>query len=158
MRHGKSDWDDPTLTDRQRPLNARGRRDVPEMAERLRSLDIRPSLIVASPAVRTWETAKAVADVFGYPREFMHREEDLYLASAKTISSVIGAQDASFNAMIVCGHNPGITQLANELVPGLTGNLVTSGTVTVRADAKDWVVLVASPVELVNYDFPKNRR
>lgn len=158
MRHGKSDWDDPTLTDRERPLNPRGKRDVPVMAQRLKALGLRPSLILASAARRTTDTAKILADSFGYPREFIHREDSLYLANTQTLIECIGAQDASFNVMMVCGHNPGITDLANVLVPGIAGNLPTSATVTVRAEADDWAVFMNSPVSLVEFDYPKKPR
>lgn len=156
MRHGKSDWGDPTLADRERPLNPRGQRDVPKMAGRLKTLELRPSLILASAARRTTETAKLMADAFSYPREFIHREDGLYLAGAHAIAECIGSQDPSFNVMIVCGHNPGITEIANTFAPGITGNMPTSAMLTVRAPADDWAVFVSSPVELVDYDYPKN--
>ena len=34
-RHAKSSWDDASLSDVERPLNKRGRRDAPEMGRRL---------------------------------------------------------------------------------------------------------------------------
>ena len=156
MRHGKSCWDDETLPDIDRPLNARGQRDVPTIALRLRAAGIRPSLILASNAKRTWETAKLVADTLGYPREFLHREKELYLASASAIASLIADQDTRFHSMLLCGHNPGLTDLTDRLVPDLTDNVPTSAVVCVRAAADDWRTFLSADLSLVRYETPKN--
>ena len=60
MRHAKSSWDDPTLSDFERPLNRRGKEDAPLMGEHLKRLGIKPDLIVSSPAKRAKKTAKIV--------------------------------------------------------------------------------------------------
>ena len=67
LRHAKSSWKDTSLRDRDRPLNKRGERDAPKMGKRIDAAGIRPSLIVSSPAVRAWTTAKIIADEIGYP-------------------------------------------------------------------------------------------
>ena len=79
VRHAKSSWKDSGLRDRERPLNKRGKRDAPEMGRRIFKHGIRPSLILSSPAKRAWTTEKTVAAAIGYPREFMQKEESLYL-------------------------------------------------------------------------------
>jgi len=81
LRHAKSSWENESLADYERPLNKRGERDAPVMAKRIQEAGIRPSLIVASHAVRAWTTAKVVAQELSYPLEFLQREKDLYLAS-----------------------------------------------------------------------------
>jgi phosphohistidine phosphatase len=155
VRHAKSSWKDSSLADRDRPLNKRGERDAPIMARRIAKTGIRPSLIVSSPAVRAWWTAKAVATELGYPMEFLQRENGLYLASRDEILDVILAQDAKFNSLVVVGHNPGFTSTANYLVPGLTNNVPTAGVVCVNLDLDDWNLRPQPAVELVLYDYPK---
>ena len=155
LRHGKSSWDDDTLADRDRPLAKRGRRDVPMMAERLQSLGVRPSLIVASSAKRTWQTAQLVADAIGYPREFMHAEDDLYLADPGTIGRLVAEQDDGFNVILLCGHNPGVTAYANRLIAGVTDNMPTAACLVVSSPAKKWSEFDASGCQLVSYDTPR---
>jgi phosphohistidine phosphatase len=156
VRHAKSSWKDTSLADRDRPLNKRGERDAPEMGRRIAAAGIRPSLIVSSPAVRAWTTARIIADEIGYPREFLQRDKRLYLASVNAILDVIVAQDNGFNNLMLVGHNPGFTDFANFLVPGLTNNIPTAGVVSVQLDTDDWSLYDRPGVELVLYDFPKN--
>ncbi|HSM31425.1 MAG TPA: histidine phosphatase family protein [Woeseiaceae bacterium] len=157
VRHAKSSWKDTSLPDRDRPLNKRGKRDAPEMGRRITDAGIRPSLIVSSPAVRAWATAKVIANQIDYPREFLQRDSALYLASVDGILDVIVSQDAGFNNLMLVGHNPGFTDFANYLVPGLTNNIPTAGVVCVELDTDDWSLYDKPDVKLVLYDFPKNR-
>ncbi len=157
VRHAKSSWKDTSLADRDRPLNKRGQRDAPEMARRIAAAGIRPSLIVSSPAVRAWTTAKVIANEIGYPREFLQRDSALYLASVNGILDVIVSQDAGFNSLMLVGHNPGFTDFANYLVAGLTNNMPTTGVVSVELDTEDWSLYDKPGVKLLLYDFPKNR-
>jgi len=155
VRHAKSDWKDTSLSDRQRPLNRRGERDAPEMGRRIAKHDIRPSLIIASPAVRAWTTAKIIAREISYPAEFLQREESLYLASLNELLDAVVAQDDGFKSLMVVGHNPGLTEFANFLVPGLTNNLPTAGVVSVQIESDDWGLYERPKIELLTYDYPK---
>jgi len=157
VRHAKSSWKDTSLSDRDRPLNKRGKRDAPEMGRRIVAAGIRPSLIVSSPAVRAWTTAKIIADEIGYPREFLQRDNGLYLATVNGILDVIVAQDVGFSSLMLVGHNPGFTDFANYLVPGLTNNMPTAAVVSVEIDSDDWSLYDKPATELLLYDFPKNR-
>jgi phosphohistidine phosphatase len=156
VRHAKSSWKDTSLADRDRPLNKRGNRDAPEMGRRIAAAGIRPSLIVSSPAVRAWTTAKVIAKELGYPREFLQRDDALYLASVDEILDVIAAQDTGFNSLMLVGHNPGFTDFANYLVPGITNNVPTAGVISVELDSEEWSLYDKPDVELLLYDFPKN--
>lgn len=155
LRHAKSSWDNSGLADHDRPLNGRGQRDAPEMARRIHEAAIRPSLIVSSPATRTWETAKALATEISYPIEFLQRDNQLYLASLDTLLDFIGQQDPGFNNVVVVGHNPGMTEFANYLCPGLTDNMPTCGVVSVTIDTDDWDLRKNNTVTLDLYDYPK---
>jgi phosphohistidine phosphatase len=155
VRHAKSSWKDMSLPDRKRPLNKRGRRDAPEMGRRIREHGVRPSLIITSPATRAWTTAKIIAREINYPKEFLQREDGLYLASLDEILDIVMAQDNGFNNMMVVGHNPGLTDFANFLVPGLTDNLPTAGVVSVEIDQDDWSLYERPKSKLLVHDYPK---
>jgi phosphohistidine phosphatase len=157
FRHAKSSWDFPDLTDHDRPLNKRGERDAPVMAERLQTAGIRPSLILSSPAVRAWRTARIVAQQIGYPVEFLQREPGLYHAGVNKLLDIIAVQDDGFNNIVIVGHNPGLTDLANELEPGLTSNIPTAGFAALRIETDDWDLRRRGSVKLMAFEFPKKK-
>ena len=156
VRHAKSSWNEPGLSDRERPLNKRGQHDAPRMGKCIADAGIRPSLIVSSPATRAWTTAQIIAEELSYPVEFLQREDSLYLASLNDILDVIVAQDDGFNSLMVVGHNPGLTNMVNFLSPGITGNLPTAGVVSVTIDQDDWKLYEQPNTELILHDCPKN--
>ena len=158
VRHAKSSWDHPGLSDRERPLNKRGEHDAPLMGQRLLEHGIRPSLIISSPATRAWATARIIAAAITYPLEFLQREKSLYHASVDAILDVIVAQDPGFNSLLVVGHNPGLTEFANYLSPGVTDNLPTAGVVSVEIDQDDWDLFARPPTQLQLYDYPKKHQ
>jgi phosphohistidine phosphatase len=157
LRHAKSSWRDPDLADHERPLSGRGHKDAPRMAERLRVRRARPSLILTSTAKRAFETAQIVARALGYPREFLQAEPALYLADSPAILEVIAAQGESFSDLLLVGHNPGLTELVNQLLPDLRlNNLPTAGVVAMASTAERWADIAARNSTLAFYDYPKN--
>ena len=72
---------------------------------------------------------------------------------ARSILAAIG-----FNSLMVVGHNPGMTDFANFLLPGLTNNLPTAGVVSVQFEGDDWGLYEQPATELIAYDYPKLKR
>ena len=155
LRHAKSSWDDAKLKDRNRPLNERGERDAPLMGKRLHASGARPTLIITSPAVRARRTAQIIAREIGFPQEFLQREDALYLASPDEIIAVLARQENSFKDVVVCGHNPGLTELANRLTGAGIDNVPTTGVVVIGLDLKHWAELADAQGELLLFDYPK---
>jgi phosphohistidine phosphatase len=158
VRHAKSSWNNPKLSDRERPLNKRGERDAPTMGQRLGDAGVRPSLIASSPAVRAWTTARVIATQMSYPVEFLMRENNLYLASLHNLLDIVAEQDEGFQSLLIVAHNPGLTDLANFLCPGLTDNLPTAGVVSLNIDQDHWKLHDQPQTELVLHDYPKKER
>ena len=125
------------------------------MAERITDAGIRPSLIMSSPAARAWTTAKLFARALSYPVEFLQREDRLYLASLDKLLDVVSEQDAAFNSIVVVGHNPGLTELANHLLPGVTESIPTCGIVSLNIETDSWDLLHRNPIELGLCDSPE---
>ncbi len=125
------------------------------MGKRIADHGIRPSLIVTSPAVRARTTAKIVAQEISYPLEFLQSDDSMYLASLDSLLGTVISQDNGFNSLMLFGHNPGLTDFANFLVPGLTNNLPTAGVVSVQLDIDDWSLFSQPRAELLAYDYPK---
>ena len=85
----------------------------------------------------------------------MQRDDDLYHAGVNSLLDVVAEQDEGFNSIMLVGHNPGFTDLANYLSPGLTGNLPTCGVVSVSLACDDWKIRDCVPGEILVHDWPK---
>ena len=116
LRHAKSGWDNPALTDFQRPLNARGRGAARAMGHALRALGLAWDCVVASPAVRVTETIRDLGESYG-PLAPVY-DERVYLATLDTLLELVRATDDACGALLLVGHNPGMERLALLLSRG----------------------------------------
>ncbi len=119
MRHAKSDWAQEGISDHDRPLNARGRRDSPEMARWLEKHDAVPEVVLASTAKRVAETLERMLAHWSC-KPLVLRSNALYLASPQTILEHIRCEAIDSNGVrpsrvLVIGHNPGMEQLVSRL-------------------------------------------
>jgi len=156
VRHAKSSWRDPSLDDHSRPLNKRGKRDAPEMGDRLAQRGYQPDLLVSSSADRALETARTMAGELGYPLEHIRVEERLYHASFDELLGVIRGVDESVGTLMLFGHNPGFTDLANLLGPRDIFNMPTCAVLHLRFDTASWNAIGQAAGREVLYDFPKH--
>ena len=155
VRHAKSSWKDPTLSDHDRPLNKRGKRDAPEMGERLAASGYDPDLIVSSSADRALDTARTIAGKLGYPRERIAEEERLFHAGVAELLHVIRGVDDPVDILMLFGHNPGLTDLANHIGPREILNMPTCAVLHLRFEADTWSTVGEVPGDEVRYDYPK---
>jgi phosphohistidine phosphatase len=156
LRHAKSSWDDTGLADEDRPLAGRGLRDAPRMGERLAKHGAKPDLLLTSPAVRARRTAELVASALEQPGIVIRREPRLYLASPGELLDVISTVDDAVEELMLVGHNPGLTDFINKLLPELRlHNLPTAGVVAVNCDTDSWSRISAAGFRLRFYDYPK---
>jgi len=157
IRHAKSSWDDPLLDDHDRPLNGRGKNDAPRMAHRLLAVvEQRPSGILTSTAKRARQTAKAFREAFGLSKEAVKEVKALYHAWPETIEEEIRQLPAEWDSVLVFGHNPGYTDLANRLRNDqFIGNVPTCGIISARADIEEWSEFQLKEAERVGYLYPK---
>lgn len=157
VRHAKSSWKDDSLDDFDRPLNKRGNRDAPAMAERLKKAGIKPELMISSPANRALLTAHYIAEGIGISKDEVHTNEDMYLADPQTILDIIKGAPDNANTLMIFGHNPGLTMFANELADTDIDNIPTTGIVRISFPGKKWKDLAWQKGDLVFFDYPKNK-
>lgn len=138
VRHAKSDWGDPGLDDHDRPLNDRGRRDAPRMAQRLADTGFRPDLLLSSTALRARTTAQAFSGALGAE---VALDPGLYGASADAILAAAAATRAA--SVLVVAHDPGMTVLAGRLSGGGIGHMPTCAVARFVWRQDDWDVATA---------------
>ena len=157
IRHGKSAWNNPNLSDHQRPLAERGLRDVPVMARRLQADNRLPELILSSSAVRAMQTTELLMHTLGYDSEKLIIYPSLYHASARQMLTVIKEQDDSFSTIALVGHNPGMNELIEEINPSFE-NLPTSGLYGIELSIRSWKETSFELMKTWFFDYPKKLR
>jgi phosphohistidine phosphatase len=157
VRHSKSDRNDPTLDDFDRPLNERGHKNAVEMAKRLLKQDILPKQLVSSPALRALSTAHHFADTLKIDRSAIIKVEAIYEASANTLLKVICNLDETSDLTALFGHNPGLSEIAYQLTENAAlYNLPTTGMALIEFPFEKWSMVSKGTGKLILYDFPKN--
>jgi phosphohistidine phosphatase len=154
IRHAKSSWDNAALPDKERPLNDRGRRDAPKMGERLAKRDVKPDLILSSPAVRALSTAEIIAEKLDYRRKDIVVMERLYAAEVDDLRDVIRQLGDQLECVMMFGHNPEFTGLAHRL-SGEIAHMPTCAVAEFTFDAKSWSGIDTIKPAEVMLDYPK---
>ena len=114
LRHAKSSWDDPSLTDIDRPLSKTGEDEIRHISHYLKSEKIDPpEIIYASPSVRTVATVKALG-MENIPIVYDQKLYDLAGKSDGYIGYVFGL-DSQYKRVMIVGHNPACLHLVQRL-------------------------------------------
>jgi len=147
-RHAKSSWDDMTLSDFERPLNKRGKRDAPFMAQVLKDKAIKPDLILSSPAKRAKKTAQHYHELLGRELRF---DERIYEASTMSLLYLVQESFETVDRLMIVGHNPGLTALNDILSNKSIYNIPTTAVVGISFDKE---VAVNNGKQLF-FEYPK---
>jgi phosphohistidine phosphatase len=157
VRHAKSSWDDPTISDHDRPLNERGYRNTPEMGRRLSDRGVSPDALISSTALRARTTARIIADSLGWREERVVLDLALYHASATELQEYIGGLNDAHTSVMLFGHNPGMTSLVSHLYGLALDNLPTCGVVHLQFAENSWKALFSVLPAQATFDSPKNK-
>ncbi len=154
MRHAKSSWKQPELSDFDRPLNKRGKRDVPFIAKLLRDMGVKPDVIMTSPTMRALSTAKILTEELKYPREKIVVNDLLYEGGKEELVEVIRATDRTIGKLMMVGHNPALTEVVNYFSPGVE-NIPTCGIVCLEFNLDSWKQVDQNRGKLKFFEYPK---
>ena len=158
VRHAKSSWEDPFLSDHQRPLAKRGLRDAPLMGRVLAEWGPPVDRVISSSAVRALSTAELVTREMGLPWDEIQIDEALYHATEEEMIDLLQEQDEYIDGVMLFGHNPGMTYLVNDLSDLDLDNLPTCGVVVLQFEITDWRQIGEVAAVSAEYDIPKHHR
>ncbi len=126
LRHAKSSWDPPGLSDHDRPLNDRGNLAAPAVARFLMKtyfggegnapLMPAPQSITASTAERALCTAQHALKAFHLLPASLHLDSRLYLAAPDVVLGVVRTLDEAHQHVVIVGHNPGLHDFCNQML------------------------------------------
>lgn len=156
IRHAKSSWVQPALADFDRPLNKRGKMNAPLMADRFAERGISPQRIVSSPAKRAKKTAQHMAKGTGFNKQDIIYEKGLYFSAYQEVINLIEKYLSDVGVLFVVGHNPIITDLAENLTGERFYNVPTCGVVGVGYSGENKFDNILDSGSLLFFDYPKN--
>lgn len=160
LRHAKSDWDDMALRDFDRGLNARGRKGAALMGAHIREQGAAWNMVLASPAERVKRTLDASG--LAIPVTF---DERAYLADSDTLIELLRQSAGDADAVLLAAHNPGLHELALELVTPddddpllreLEAKFPTAAYAVIELDIADWNDLAAGHGRLAHFARPRD--
>lgn len=154
-RHAKSSWADPGMDDFDRPLNERGMRNAPFMADRFKERGEPVDLVVSSPANRALTTARFFTEALGIPPERFMLQPAIYLAERQALVRLVCGLPDSARRVLLFGHNPGFTDLACHLGDTTIDNLPTCGMVRIDLPVNEWHMVTKGIGSLIWFDHPK---
>jgi len=155
MRHAKSSWADSDLSDHDRPLNKRGKRDAPRMGAWIAEQGLIPDRVLHSTAKRAAATAAAMATECDIPNRLM-AISDIYACSGSDWFQILQDFGDDSKCLLVVGHNPGIEDFL-ERVTGDYQRMPTAAIAQLELEIDQWRLLTEeTPARLVDLWRPKD--
>jgi len=154
-RHAKSSWSDASLRDFDRPLNKRGERDAPFMANLVKGKGITPDRIISSPANRAFTTAGYFAEALGIDKSEIEQRQEIYEAYPEDLHKLVTGISEDLNSVFLFGHNPGFTSYANRYAKEYIPNMPTCSIVCLQSSADSWANIDPSNTVVTAFHFPK---
>jgi phosphohistidine phosphatase len=163
LRHAKSSWADPHLSDHDRPLAPRGRRAASRIGRYLRSAGMEPEEVLCSTAARARQTLDAVLP-FLEPHVTVHVEGEIYRADSDELLQRLREVSPTVGSVMLIGHNPSIQELAltlandgdgHHLTARLAEKFPTAGLAAFAVPSDEWSELGRGHARLERFLVPR---
>ncbi|MEZ5345581.1 MAG: histidine phosphatase family protein [Pyrinomonadaceae bacterium] len=155
LRHAKSSWDHPGLSDFERPLNDRGKKAAPFMGELMLDKEFDPEIVLSSPAKRAKKTAKLVRENGLITGEIVF-DERIYGAGTNSLIHILAETGEEFSSAMIVGHNPGFEGLV-EVLTGQYERMPTAALAVIELDIEKWSEIASGCGKLAEILRPKEQ-
>ncbi|HEX4956927.1 MAG TPA: histidine phosphatase family protein [Lacibacter sp.] len=155
IRHAKSSWADAGMKDVDRPLNERGKKDAPDMAQRLLKKQVKAELFLCSTAMRAQSTCAMMMKEMNVDTNRMILKEELYLAPPDVFYDCIQELDDQYNTVAMVAHNPGITDFVNGLTDVKVDDMPTCAVYAIRIETESWRTFKEAKRKFCFFEYPK---
>ena len=155
VRHAKSSWNYPDLSDFDRPLNKRGLHDAPLMASKMTELGLIPDFIITSGAMRAKTTAGYFMHAAKLPDENFVITDKIYEAGQEDVYDALRQAPDSADFVFVFGHNPTFTYIANAIAGVSIDNVPTCGIVHAQLFISSWKDFRPDIAGFIGFHYPK---
>ena len=154
LRHAKSSWENPELSDFDRQLNEQGLKTAPIMGETIYRNGFQPAAIISSPAKRAKQTAVLIKEM-AQLESGIEYDERIYEASPLKLLEVISGIDEKHESAMLVGHNPGLEGLI-KIITGEAPSLSTASLAVIDLNAESWNKVAAETGKLRAVFSPKD--
>jgi len=137
-----------------RELNSVGLQNSTRMGINFSNKSISFDMILSSPAVRASQTANLIAEQLKYETSKIHHNEEIYEASVRTLLQVVNKMKDDWSSVLLVGHNPAISYLAEYLSNHEVGNMTTCGVVKITFEVDSWQEISEHSGNLESYEYP----
>ena len=155
VRHGKAVSRDTDIPDFERSLIKRGENDALQVAKRLGEKKINPSLIISSPALRAFETARIFAKQLDYRLKAIRTRKAIYDQAEGGLLTIVHTVSDENNSIMLVGHSPLMDDFARFLTQDFKESIPTSGVVGIEFNTNTWKDISRCKGELKLFYFPK---
>lgn len=155
IRHAKSSWDNSHLSDFDRPLNERGKRDAPFVGKILNNKNIKPDMFYSSGANRAISTALIIAKELNFPEDNIIIENKIYESSFNDLIDIVRKISDENNTVFLFGHNPGLNIFSDLMSDKTIANIPTCGVVGIEFSEKKWRNIKQKTGRQFLFEYPK---
>jgi len=154
IRHAKSAWSEPNISDFERSVSKKGKKDINTIGSYLSLVGIKPQLILSSCALRAQETSDLLSKKINFTGE-RHYLRELYLTSVEVIKEIISIQDDTIDSIFLIGHNPQLHELANSMIGEHISKFPSLGIIAIEFEMDSWSDLDNNEGKIDFFIFPK---
>ena len=138
LRHARTLEKTGDQRDIDRELNSIGLQNSTRMGINFNNKKSEFDIIITSSAVRAKTTASLIAEQIGYNTSKIHINPEIYEASIRSLLKVVNQLKDEWDTVLIVGHNPSVTYLAEYLTRAEIGDMTTCGVVNIKFEIESW--------------------
>ena len=162
LRHAKSKWGDPNISDFDRPLADRGIKSAKKIGKYLKKKNYTPNVVYCSSALRAKQTCECINRIIKKKKNIIYKK-DLYMSDSGTFIKFLKNTKDKYNSAMIISHNPGIENFAiemiqnkdNEIYDNINAKYPTGGLVIIKLKNSNWSKLKFESGEVCEFIKPR---
>ncbi len=154
LRHARALEKANDQKDIDRELNSIGLQNSTRMGINFSKKKETFDIIITSPALRAKTTASLIAEQIAYNPNKIHINDEVYEASVRSLLKVVNQLKDDWGSVLIVGHNPSFTYLAEYLTREEIGDITTCGVVRIEFKVNSWEEVSEGIGNLISYEYP----
>ncbi|MCZ6520074.1 MAG: histidine phosphatase family protein [Bacteroidetes bacterium] len=155
IRHARTAERAVDMKDIDRPLTLEGIQNASKMGRFFLLKNISPDSIMSSTALRAKTSAELMAEQMNYDTAKIYMSDKIYEASARTLLQIVNAIKEEFKTVLLIGHNPSISFLAEYITGEEIGDVTNCGVIRIKCKNISWEEIDSGNGELADYYYPE---